>query len=113
MEAQELLAIAREKNGQLAHAKAEYERYLALYSETEGAARVKQRLAALLAVGRQSAPTASATASGTQRQSTPWRIQTFFLSVLPARCESAERAGRDREPVRSVLRCERRRAAAR
>ncbi len=46
--AQELLGLARERNGQLAHAKAEYEKYLRLYPEGEGAARVRQRLAALL-----------------------------------------------------------------
>ena len=52
-EAQELLGLAREKNGQTAHAKAEYQRYLALYPDADGAARVRQRLAALLATGRQ------------------------------------------------------------
>jgi tetratricopeptide (TPR) repeat protein len=47
-EAQELLALARERNGQLAEAQAEYERYLQLYPEGEGAERVRQRLAGLL-----------------------------------------------------------------
>jgi hypothetical protein len=47
-QAQELLGLAREKNGQLAHAKAEYETYLKRYPEGEDAARVKQRLQGLL-----------------------------------------------------------------
>ncbi|MDH5555729.1 MAG: SPOR domain-containing protein, partial [Alphaproteobacteria bacterium] len=47
-QAQELLGLARERNGQLAHAKAEYETYLQLYPEGEGADRVRQRLAGLL-----------------------------------------------------------------
>jgi tetratricopeptide (TPR) repeat protein len=78
-EAQEYLALAREKNGQMAHAKAEYERYLSLYPDSEGAARVNQRLAALLATDKQSngATTASAAGSRSSRQS-DWRIQTYF-----------------------------------
>jgi len=47
-EAQELLGLARERNGQLAHAKAEYETYLKAYPEGEAAERVRQRLAGLL-----------------------------------------------------------------
>ena len=48
-EAKELLGVTRERRGQLAHAKAEYEEYLASYPEGEGAARVRQRLDAMLA----------------------------------------------------------------
>ena len=47
--AQELLGVARERNGQMAHAKAEYQRYLELYPEGDGAERVRRRLADLLA----------------------------------------------------------------
>jgi len=46
-DAQEFLALARDRKGQFAHAKAEYERYLQLYPKGEGAERVRQRLAAL------------------------------------------------------------------
>jgi len=46
--AQEFLGLARERNKQLAHAKHEYEKYLVLYPEGEGADRVRQRLAALV-----------------------------------------------------------------
>ena len=44
----EYLAVARERNGQHAHAKRLYEQYLVLYSEGKDAKRIKQRLAALL-----------------------------------------------------------------
>jgi hypothetical protein len=47
-EALEMLGLARERNKQVAHAKAEYEEYLRLYPEGEGADRVKQRLSGLL-----------------------------------------------------------------
>ncbi len=79
-EAQEYLALAREKKGQTAHAKAEYERYLSLYPDSEGANRVRQRLAALLSSGRQSGATGSSPAAGNSRaaQRSDWRIQTFF-----------------------------------
>ncbi len=45
---QELLGVAREYNGQLAHAIAEYQQYLEDYPEAEDAKRVKQRLTALI-----------------------------------------------------------------
>lgn len=44
----ELLGLARERNGQIAHAKAEYEEYLRRYPEGEDAERVKQRLFGLV-----------------------------------------------------------------
>ena len=47
-EAQELLGVVRERNGQLSHAKAEYEIYLEKYPEGEGADRVRQRLAGVI-----------------------------------------------------------------
>ncbi|MBK9131662.1 MAG: hypothetical protein IPM20_08540 [Gammaproteobacteria bacterium] len=47
-DALEYLGLARERNGQAAHAKAEYERYLELYPKDPGADRVRQRLAGLL-----------------------------------------------------------------
>jgi hypothetical protein len=47
-EAQEYLGLARQKNGQRAHARAEYELYLLRFPDSEGTARVQQRLDALL-----------------------------------------------------------------
>lgn len=81
-QAQEYLGLAREKNGQRAHAKAEYEHFLSLYPDDDGADRVRQRLAALLASDRQVA--APAVSPGPTTNSVPksrrsdWRMQTFF-----------------------------------
>ena len=50
--AHELLGLAREKNGQLAHAKAEYEDYLRRYPDNPGRSRVQQRLSTLLTTGK-------------------------------------------------------------
>lgn len=79
-EAQEFLALAREKNGQVAHAKAEYQRYLSLYPNGEGAARVNQRLAALLAADRIGSQGTDAVAATGRRNSgqSDWRIQSYF-----------------------------------
>lgn len=49
-EGQELVGMARERNGEHRKAKAEYEHYLKAYPDGEGAARVRQRLAALAEV---------------------------------------------------------------
>lgn len=46
-EAKELLGLSRERKGQVARARIEYQEYLRLYKESEGTERVKQRLAAL------------------------------------------------------------------
>jgi tetratricopeptide (TPR) repeat protein len=46
---QELLGLARERSGQLAHAKAEYEEYLRRYPTGEAADRIARRLATLRA----------------------------------------------------------------
>jgi len=79
-EAQEYLALARERNGQIAHAKAEYERYLAVYPEGDDAERVRQRLTALLA---SSGSTSGAAGTGQAQQggkpkSSPWKMRTFW-----------------------------------
>lgn len=52
-EAQELVGVARERNGETSKAKAEYEHYLKAYPGGEGAVRVQQRLAALAEVNAQ------------------------------------------------------------
>jgi hypothetical protein len=50
-EAQELAGVARERAGEVAKARAEYELYLKLYPDGEGAARVRERLAGLALPG--------------------------------------------------------------
>ena len=51
-EAQEMLALARERNGQAARAREGYETYLKLYPKGEGAERVQQRLTGLLTAAK-------------------------------------------------------------
>lgn len=51
-QAQELLGLARERGGQLAHAKAEYSEYLRRYPDGDAAARIRARLRSLNAAGR-------------------------------------------------------------
>lgn len=81
-EAQEFLALARERKGQIAHAKAEYQRYLDVYPDAEGTQRVQQRLAALLATDRSAAAGAKASpGTATPRQTAtrgPWSVRTFL-----------------------------------
>ena len=56
-EAQELLGVARQKNGQLAEARAEYEEYIRRYPNGEESERVRQRLAGIVtANGEPNAP---------------------------------------------------------
>jgi hypothetical protein len=50
-EAQELIGIARERNGEIGKARAEYELYLKLYPGGDGARRIARRLAQLPAAG--------------------------------------------------------------
>jgi tetratricopeptide (TPR) repeat protein len=47
----EFLGLARERNGQTAHARAEYRKYLDRYPDGDGAGRVAQRLQALTTIG--------------------------------------------------------------
>lgn len=76
--AQELLGLARERNGQLAHAKAEYEIYLNDYPDGEGAARVQQRLRTLVTANAQGRdPLRKAKdggASGRSEDGTEWSV---------------------------------------
>lgn len=80
-DAQEYLALARERNGQIAHAKAEYERYLDLYREGPGADRVSQRLAALVAGSTSASGSTLAggkSGSSARTASRPWKVRTFL-----------------------------------
>jgi tetratricopeptide (TPR) repeat protein len=80
-DAQEYLALARERNGQIAHAKAEYQRYLDVYPNEPGAERVRQRLAALVATARRDTAgpeTAAAQSRRARPASSPWSLRTFL-----------------------------------
>ena len=76
--AQEFLALARERNGQIAHAKAEYERYLELYPEGPGTDRVRQRLAALLATSASAPGSPRSAGAAASREPSPWKIRSFL-----------------------------------
>lgn len=67
-EAQELVGLARERSGELAEAFMEYELYLELYPDSEGAGRVRQRLAALKSVRPPTLPRGSLTARRAPRK---------------------------------------------
>jgi tetratricopeptide (TPR) repeat protein len=78
--AQELIGQARERTGEMAKAKAEYDLYLRLYPNGEGAERVRARLvvlAPILAAAAANAATAAAAASTVQSrraEATPWQV---------------------------------------
>jgi tetratricopeptide (TPR) repeat protein len=66
-DAQELLGLVRERSGQLALAKAEYEDYLRRYPDRPGAARVRGRLQALAAASIAPKPTGEFGAAASDR----------------------------------------------
>jgi len=71
----EYLGVARERHGQLAHAKAIYEQYLRLYPKGEDSARVKQRLEAIITA--RDVPRKS-TARNKKRRPASWRVYGGF-----------------------------------
>ena len=74
---QELLGLARERSGQLAHAKAEYEEYLRRYPAGEAAERITRRLVTLRA-----ASTAARTGTGGRgAESTGWNVNGGFAQM--------------------------------
>lgn len=68
-EARELLGLARERNGQLAHAKAEYEAFLREFPQHPNANRVRRRLQTL-----RSAALAARTGIASPDDATGWRM---------------------------------------
>ena len=77
----EYLGVARERNQQFAHAKAEYEEFLRRYPEGEASARVKQRLEGLLTA--RTTPKATLKASGKSMPQSHWEsfgsLSQFYL----------------------------------
>jgi hypothetical protein len=69
-EALELLGLARERSGQLAHAKAEYEEYLRRYPDGDAAERTRKRLRALAFANSPAAARAAAATAG----ESPWKL---------------------------------------
>ncbi|HYM35317.1 MAG TPA: SPOR domain-containing protein [Steroidobacteraceae bacterium] len=76
-QAQELLGLARERSGQLAHAKAEYQEYLQRYPDGEAAERVQMRLRILRIASMQAH---SGTATTTSDQA--WQVNGGFSQMF-------------------------------
>jgi tetratricopeptide (TPR) repeat protein len=75
-DALEFLAVARERKGQLAHAIREYQRYLSLYPEGEGADRVRQRLAGLTTATER--PKSGPRRAKVKTRDNPWEVYGGF-----------------------------------
>lgn len=88
--AQELLGIAREKAGQLAHAKAEYETFLQKYPNDPAAPRVRQRLSVLV-TGEEAPGTLTASGETESEKTKIHADATGSLSALYQRDESGYR----------------------
>jgi tetratricopeptide (TPR) repeat protein len=91
-DARELLGVVRERKGQLAHARAEFETYLEEHPEGPGAERVRQRLDAMLSA--RAAPEAPLREARWSREGL--QIETFGSAYLSYRRLSrrAETVGR-------------------
>jgi tetratricopeptide (TPR) repeat protein len=76
--AQELLGLARERSGQLAHAKAEYEEYLRRYPHGEATARIEFRLKTLRAAEAKARTGREIGSSETQR----WQLSGGFAQTF-------------------------------
>lgn len=94
-EAQELMGLARERSGEVAKARAEYDIYLKLYPEGEGAARVRERVAKLGAV---SAAEIAAARPARRVEDTGWQISGGFSSY-----RSHGGSSEETNPLRVIL----------
>lgn len=74
---QEMIALCRELNGQVAQAKAEYEAYLADYGNTADAERVQQRLTAMLSAAQPPRQRLRAVKQISQPQQDGWQSQLY------------------------------------
>ena len=81
-DAQELLALAYERNGQLDQAKQEYQRYLQLYPEGDGAERVRQRLAGIVTATWQEQDASKKLRPEKQAQRSEWQNYGSFSQYL-------------------------------
>ncbi|MGB7738192.1 MAG: SPOR domain-containing protein, partial [Steroidobacteraceae bacterium] len=76
-DAQEMLALARERSGQVAHAKAEYEDYLQRYPTGDGSTRVRKRLQTLAWATRPG----RGGSTGSDGDESPWRVYGGFSQI--------------------------------
>jgi len=73
----ELLGIARERNGQLAHAKAEYQQYLKDFPEGADAQRVRQRLYGLITAAKIPKEKLKISKRAPKEERGKWSIQNY------------------------------------
>ncbi len=76
-EAMELLGVARQRNGQIAHAKAVFDRFLEKYPEGEDAVRIQQRIADLVSSQLRPQQRLQRSAAGQDQTSDKLRSSTF------------------------------------
>ena len=89
----EKLGVARERKGQLAHAKAIYQDYLQRYPGSAQAARVSQRLESLLAVDRPLAGGADTTVAGRASSRADWQVYGAWSQYYRYADQSIDRSG--------------------
>ena len=96
----EMLGVARENNSQLAHAAAEYKKFLENYPEDEAAPRVRQRLAALITAAQVPKQRATAKQPGKKKSKGEWNTQFFGgFAQRYTRDETLPQEDEDREPL--------------
>lgn len=89
--AQEMIGVARERNGQLAHAKREYEIFIEEYPEGDDTNRVRQRLASLV--------TAARTEVTQRKETAPDSWQTEFYGSFAQRYYRDETTPEDADSI--------------
>tara|TARA_R110002096_G_C14661942_1_gene728475 strand:+ start:749 stop:2830 length:2082 start_codon:yes stop_codon:yes gene_type:complete len=102
-QALEYLGLTRQRNNQLAHAKAEYQRFLELYPDGPDAIRVQQRLAALTTADQPAQQSLRQAESATQEDEKEWTTSVYgSLSQFYFRDESRPRDGEKRVNVSNL-----------
>ncbi len=76
-QALEYLGLTRQRNRQLAHAKAEYEKFLKLYPDGPDAQRVQQRLSALTTADQKAQPRLRQARTGDEAEDKKWETSVY------------------------------------
>ncbi|MCF8473626.1 MAG: hypothetical protein K9G26_02935 [Emcibacter sp.] len=99
----EYLGLARQRNNQFAHAKAEYERFLKLYPDGPDAVRVKQRLDALMTANQNAQPKLRQSKLSSPKEDGMWDTSVYgSLSQFYFRDETSPQGGDKRVNVSSL-----------
>lgn len=92
-DAKEFLGVARERNGQLAHAKAEYQEWLKLYPNGAAAERIKQRLIGL-ATARSKPKVELANPEPKKEENVHWEFNTSVSQYYRYQTLTVDTAGK-------------------